>query len=371
MTLNSVKSNNYSITISPRSVSNSIVPNKALAMKGMSQLGLNQGATKMKRTSLTTKANEIMRGRSLCLSPTLFHNGHDTKRIIRVSQVVRAQLVHAVSSPVSNVVVDTDIETEEKKKARETVQAKLLCASAFAPKSEVDTWKKPTSLTHHYLDLTSPLKMPPRFLNDFSYSLLNSSSQSLSQPNNDVGNGVTLSPSPLTICFANKNSNNNALQSISNIGGPINEIENVSGRDDKYDGRIHSYPYKKNGPYTCPKCSCMFETSQRFAAHVSSSHYKYESKSEKKKRLMAKIRRRNLRIEWVGDGLTVVPDDVPTTSISSAFGYAGNNSKVAPPPVTVKVEGQDGVQLQLAPPPGWEKLTVVGGVKIKPEPLDT
>ncbi|KAK7310313.1 hypothetical protein RJT34_07751 [Clitoria ternatea] len=46
---------------------------------------------------------------------------------------------------------------------------------------------------------------------------------------------------------------------------PVNQVEINS--DDEYDGRIHSFPYKKNGPYTCSKCMQVFDTSQRFAAY--------------------------------------------------------------------------------------------------------
>uniref|UniRef100_A0A803PX49 C2H2-type domain-containing protein n=1 Tax=Cannabis sativa TaxID=3483 RepID=A0A803PX49_CANSA len=53
------------------------------------------------------------------------------------------------------------------------------------------------------------------------------------------------------------------------------------------DGRTHSLPYKKYGPYTCPKCKRVFTTSQHFAAHMG-SHYKYETKAQRKKRLLAK-----------------------------------------------------------------------------------
>ncbi|XP_062083386.1 uncharacterized protein LOC133789609 [Humulus lupulus] len=53
------------------------------------------------------------------------------------------------------------------------------------------------------------------------------------------------------------------------------------------DGRTHSLPYRKYGPYTCPKCKKVFKTSQLFAAHMG-SHYKYESKAQRKRRLLAK-----------------------------------------------------------------------------------
>ncbi|KAG2400987.1 hypothetical protein LR48_Vigan02g272700 [Vigna angularis] len=112
----------------------------------------------------------------------------------------------------------------------------------------------------------------------------------------------------------------------------------------KYDGRIHSNPHKKNGPYTCPKCKGVFDTSQRFASHASSIHYKFESKGERKKRLTARYYKRNPRVEWVNGKPTIV--------------WGNNkNSVVVPPPhppprVLPKTEC---VVEELLPPPGFGK----------------
>ncbi|RYQ95255.1 hypothetical protein Ahy_B08g090321 [Arachis hypogaea] len=62
--------------------------------------------------------------------------------------------------------------------------------------------------------------------------------------------------------------------------------------NDGENGRIQSLPYKKNRPYTCSKCMVVFETSQKFTAHIS-SHYKLKSKVERMKRQMAKMMRRS------------------------------------------------------------------------------
>ncbi|XP_019097810.1 PREDICTED: uncharacterized protein LOC104772482 [Camelina sativa] len=69
--------------------------------------------------------------------------------------------------------------------------------------------------------------------------------------------------------------------------GSVNSEENC-----EYDGRTHSLPYKKYGPYTCPKCNNVFETSQKFAAHVSSIHYKNETINERFKRDNARNNKR-------------------------------------------------------------------------------
>ncbi|XP_048598996.1 uncharacterized protein LOC125579216 [Brassica napus] len=64
-----------------------------------------------------------------------------------------------------------------------------------------------------------------------------------------------------------------------------------------YDGRTHSLPYEKYGPYTCPKCKDVFDTSQKFAAHISSVHYKNETVEEKAKRYSARNKRRFRKID--------------------------------------------------------------------------
>ncbi|XP_006281471.2 soluble scavenger receptor cysteine-rich domain-containing protein SSC5D [Capsella rubella] len=61
--------------------------------------------------------------------------------------------------------------------------------------------------------------------------------------------------------------------------------------DESDDGRTHSIPCEKNGPYTCPKCNCVFNTSQKFAAHML-SHYKSETNEEKDRRLRARNRKK-------------------------------------------------------------------------------
>ncbi|KAJ7979103.1 C2H2-like zinc finger protein [Quillaja saponaria] len=61
------------------------------------------------------------------------------------------------------------------------------------------------------------------------------------------------------------------------------------------DGRIHSLPHRKFGPYRCPKCLNIFQTSQQFAAHAVSQHYKFESAEEKTRRRDARFNKRNVQ----------------------------------------------------------------------------
>ncbi|XP_010519719.1 PREDICTED: uncharacterized protein LOC104799082 [Tarenaya hassleriana] len=77
--------------------------------------------------------------------------------------------------------------------------------------------------------------------------------------------------------------------------------------DNGYDGRTHSLPYEKYGPYTCPKCNNVSDTSQKFAAHMVSVHYKNETSEEKRKRLRARYKKRfgMLHPEMVGVKLDI------------------------------------------------------------------
>lgn len=67
--------------------------------------------------------------------------------------------------------------------------------------------------------------------------------------------------------------------------------EDGRSEDVQYDGRTHSLTYKKYGPYTCPKCNGVFDTSQKFAAHMT-SHYKNETNKERDERYRARIKKK-------------------------------------------------------------------------------
>ncbi|KAK7358029.1 hypothetical protein VNO80_17328 [Phaseolus coccineus] len=381
MAMNSTKSNNFSATLFPLSGSNAVSKSEALAVKGMSQLGLNQRVESLRKFSLATKrravmfhgnagekvkGKEVLRGQFSGVSPISLGDGGDTERILRASEIVRVKLEHAVCNATTE---------ENNKKEKEMVQAKLLSASPFASESDAVGGTSSTQLA-----IIAPLQRGS-FLNHFAYPFPNigrSSHFSPSQTDSEVDKSMTLCATPLSVCFPHESNYGRQKTRNSNVGGEA--VEDVCCREEEseYDGRMHSNPHKKNGPYTCPKCGCVFETSQRFAAHVSSRHYKYETKSERKKRMMAKIRRRSLRLEWENGALTVVADDAPR---ATAFGFAGNNTNVAPPPppppppAEIKIETETGVGLQLAPPPGWPKRTgarpeSAGGFRIKMEPLD-
>ncbi|XP_068490943.1 uncharacterized protein [Phaseolus vulgaris] len=359
MAMNSTKSNNFSATLFPLSASNTVSKREALAVKGMSQLGLNQRVESLRKISLATKSRAVMfhgnaaekvKGKEVLRGQFWgsLGDGGDTERILRASEIVRVKLENAVCNAITE---------QSNKKAKEMVQAKLLSASPFASETDAVGGTSSTQLA-----IIAPLQRGS-FLNHFAYPFPNNCKSSHFSES-EVDKSMTLCATPLSVCFPHE----------SNYGR-----EKTRNSNREYDGRMHSNPYKKNGPYTCPKCGCVFETSQRFAAHVSWRHYKYETKSERKKRMMAKIRRRSLRLEWENGALTVVADhDAPR---ATAFGFAGNNTNVAAPPATatapveVKTETETGVGLQLAPPPGWPKRTgggpeSAGGCRIKMEALD-
>lgn len=378
MAMNSTKSNNFSATLFPLSASNAVSKSEALAVKGMSQLGLNQRVESLRKISLATKSRAVMfhgnaaekvKGKEVLRGHFWgsLGDGGDTERILRASEIVRVKLENAVCNAITE---------QSNKKAKEMVQAKLLSASPFASESDAVGGTSSTQLA-----IIAPLQRGS-FLNHFAYPFPNNCKSSHFSES-EVDKSMTLCATPLSVCFPHESNYGREKTRNSNVGGEA--VEDVCCREDderEYDGRMHSNPYKKNGPYTCPKCGCVFETSQRFAAHVSWRHYKYETKSERKKRMMAKIRRRSLRLEWENGALTVVADD--DAPRATAFGFAGNNTNVAAPPATaatatapvvVKIETETGVGLQLAPPPGWPKRTgggpeSAGGCRIKMEALD-
>ncbi|CAK8574409.1 unnamed protein product [Lathyrus sativus] len=92
-------------------------------------------------------------------------------------------------------------------------------------------------------------------------------------------------------------------------------------KDNIDDGRIHSLPFKKHGPYTCSKCYKVLDTSQKFANHVASAHYKLESEEERKKRYMSRIRKRsNLKIQKLNNGTTtLVPVATSSNRLHASF----------------------------------------------------
>ncbi|MED6177457.1 hypothetical protein PIB30_098300 [Stylosanthes scabra] len=126
----------------------------------------------------------------------------------------------------------------------------------------------------------------------------------------------------------------------------------VDGDDNGGDeAGIRSLPYKKHGPYTCPKCMAVFTTSQKFAAHTS-SHYKYETKDEKRKRKKLKTMRRNKK----------KTNEIQQQFMDNAAGGEGSTTLHE-----VKVEYQPHDHNNDDAPPGFP--VPLGARKIKMEPF--
>jgi len=109
------------------------------------------------------------------------------------------------------------------------------------------------------------------------------------------------------------------------------------------DGRIHSLPHKKYGPYPCSKCNKIFETSQKFANHVSSSHYKFESEEDRKKRYISRIQKRpRLQIQKLNDGTTTFAPVIACADKSHASVNNDDHNMIAltPLPSGIKIKSE-------------------------------
>ncbi|CAL5210332.1 unnamed protein product [Lathyrus oleraceus] len=124
------------------------------------------------------------------------------------------------------------------------------------------------------------------------------------------------------------------------VGTDHSKINNIKNKKNIDDGRTHSLSCKKYGPYICPKCNQVFVTSQKFASHAS-SHYRFESEEERKKRYMSRIRKRpNLQIHKLNDGTTTL---VPVSSSTvhphvTSVNDNAHNQIASPPPIGVKIK---------------------------------
>jgi len=169
------------------------------------------------------------------------------------------------------------------------------------------------------------------------------------------GNLHASSPSPSPDLLGSSSSNsqqppsgaNNIVATNSDEVHGSNNINMKRKKEEVVDdGRIHSLPHNKHGPYTCSKCNKMITTSQKFAAHVA-SHYKAESEEERKKRYMSKFRKRpDLRFQKLNDGTTTFVPIVASVGQSHAasVSYANQDMGSPTPPlsgVKVKLEPAD------------------------------
>ncbi|KAL1215995.1 hypothetical protein V5N11_008940 [Cardamine amara subsp. amara] len=158
--------------------------------------------------------------------------------------------------------------------------------TALVPTNTLGTTQFDMERVNHGMDYESNFVNPtfhrPNVFDDDQCEILNPEPLSVIYPDQDehvpqYGRYVKKTPEPAKI-----------------FEKPIDLIdleEDGENEDDLYDGRTHSLPYEKYGPYTCPKCNGVFDSSQKFAAHMP-SHYKNETRKEKIQRFHAKNQRK-------------------------------------------------------------------------------
>ncbi|KAJ4724129.1 C2H2-like zinc finger protein [Melia azedarach] len=126
-----------------------------------------------------------------------------------------------------------------------------------------------------------------------------------------INTSINMGKNPVHDRNPRQNSNPDKEQCNINIQNPnFSESIRNQNQNEPYDGRTHSLPFKKYGPYKCPKCSGEFDVSQTFAAHMW-SHYKNETSAERKKRLAERYKKINLRLPvQPGDGVAIASESL-------------------------------------------------------------
>lgn len=120
---------------------------------------------------------------------------------------------------------------------------------------------------------------------------------------NNLANLDSLLPSSRTPMIGAKTEPDKVPEHESDGEGEDSE-ETEEDNHDSNDGRTHSLPHQKHGPYTCPKCNLVFQISQSFASHVL-GHYKHETAAERRRRYIAKYKKKGLQLTQSSHGLTV------------------------------------------------------------------
>ncbi|GMI64278.1 hypothetical protein HRI_000097100 [Hibiscus trionum] len=158
----------------------------------------------------------------------------------------------------------------------------------------------------------------------------------------------------------NQSMNTNLLRSMNPASINRSEVRSNIKRETtglRSDGRIHSLPGYPQGVYRCSKCLATLYSSQTFAAHVQSVHYKGEGEEARRRRMAARCRRRNLRLRQSSHGHTAVP--VSSGGISKRYAARRNNG------VAVGVDDVDQVRNGV----GAASMRAPLGVVIKEEPM--
>ncbi|CAK8574408.1 unnamed protein product [Lathyrus sativus] len=174
-------------------------------------------------------------------------------------------------------------------------------------------------------------------LSEFNMKTQPHNFSSSSNTSNNYGShvaGIKKAMKILEIQFGNPHASSSSSETIAASVNGVSSDDNKKKKNND-DGITHSLPHQKYGPYICPKCNQVFVTSQKFASHAS-SHYKLESKEERKKRYMSRIRKRpRLHIQKLNDGTTTF---LPLSSSTAHPPVPAQNQIISPPPTGIKIK---------------------------------
>ncbi|XP_058773332.1 uncharacterized protein LOC131647462 [Vicia villosa] len=168
------------------------------------------------------------------------------------------------------------------------------------------------NFTSHAIGITKAMRMLEVQFGSSRASPSKNNNEDVIKVNNIIMNASKDSYHPNLHGSSSSLSQGSLPQTINFHGDDVTVCDNNKRKRKKInenidDGRIHSLPFKKYGPYTCPKCYKVLNTSKKFASHVASTHYKFESEEERKKRYMFKMQKRsNLRIQKPNDETTTI-----------------------------------------------------------------
>jgi hypothetical protein len=319
--------------------------NHPIIPSSLGQLGLGQRVTELRRTYVTPRVVDyniplLQNQASIPVAEIT-----SVTEIVRTEEVVRTHLLTATSTR-DRIFIPNDHEIH--------IQGQPIFQNQILP--------MPNELNHSFSYQMDPFQ-DHHFQNPIHF-------QNPSENQPLMRNMINLQNLQL-----NSESNSNPLKVLI----PGNTKSTTSDDDDHHhedetdddhdqdDGRTHSLPYKKYGPYTCPKCRGVFYTSQSFAAHMG-SHYKHESSDERRRRQEAKNKRKNLRLGQFGGGLTALPVSFKTPGKRN-----GGRRSVHKKPVEIDQEKDDDDEVERKEEASPPELAAEEGLidfQIKEEPVE-
>lgn len=287
--------------------------NQPIIPSSLGQLGLGQRVTEVRRTSYVTP---------------------------RVLDYNNIPVQNQASIPVAEISVTEIVRTEE------VVRTHLLTASSTRDRIFIPNYDHEIQIQGQPIFQSLILPMPSKLNHPFSYQRDPFHDHHFQNPSNPLKDLIP--------------GNTKSTTSDDDHDHHEDEIDHDQG-----DGRTHSLPYKKYGPYTCPKCRGVFYTSQSFAAHMG-SHYKHESSDERRRRQEAKNKRKKFRLVQLGGGLTALPVSFKTR------GKRNGGRSVHKKAVEIDQEKDDDEveRKEEAPPPELAAEEGLIDVEIKEEPVE-